>query len=330
MERPEPGKLWKKTASRAAMAPPNIVTGAVSMAASAALANPLPLILWGLGAVSWVLYATTSEKQLRKTIDEDRKLAEAKTESDRDALRLSIESALTLPPFGDWIRRGLLPDYGAQYRRLVDVRRTISRLARERSEINEVTELGLERQLDYMLTAFLQFVKARIAFLRIVASTRTEAAPPPRIPPKVRVTRGNVPTRGRVEYDEDDRPLETSLPGYEQRLADLDVKIEHLEERAAKEPASAAARKWHIDILKKQKELLKETGERDQSVAAQLEAFPAAFEVILGRISASQVDAGDVSATMGDIVERVEETERFVKAYAPAMDQMLTRLEMPG
>ena len=107
----------------------------------------------------------------------------------------------------------------------------------------------------------------------------------------------------------------------------LEEKIIHLKELAQQEPASAKAREWHIGILQKQKDLLKDCGQRDQAVAAQLEAFPDAFNVVLGRVSAAQFDPNEVSSTMDTIVERVEETERFVRAFAPAMDQVLSGLQ---
>src|ERR1700730_13415234 len=61
----DPKEVWKKAAGRAAAAPGNLAGGAVAVAASAALWNPLPLILWGLGAAGWVLYASASEGAAR-------------------------------------------------------------------------------------------------------------------------------------------------------------------------------------------------------------------------------------------------------------------------
>lgn len=111
---------------------------------------------------------------------------------------------------------------------------------------------------------------------------------------------------------------------------DLDDRITELKELAEKEPASAQARQWHMDILLKQRDLLVACGERDISVSAQLAAFPDAFAMILGQMSASQVDETEVASTMEGLVDKVEQTERYVKALAPRMDQMLSGLAPGG
>jgi len=309
-------QLAKKTAARAALSTGNVVSGALSLAASAVLWNPLPLILWGLGSTGYVFLSTTSDKKLKQTLDADRAAAERGVETQRETDRRSLEVTLSSPPFVDWIRYGLVPDYARQYLQLRDMRDNIIRLAHDRSEVELVTELGIQRQLNYMLGAFLQFVKARAAYLRILSSVKPpEANIPPLIPPPLKGSsprvHGSVPGR-RVE-----------MPNPEELLQELTDKISRLKELSKKEPASAKAREWHVGILEKQKTLIQECWERDQAVAAQLEAFPDAFNVVLGRVSAAQFDPNDVASTMDTLVERVEETERFVKAFAPAMDQML-------
>ncbi|HEV2847096.1 MAG TPA: hypothetical protein VG477_19725, partial [Thermoanaerobaculia bacterium] len=70
-------------------------------------------------------------------------------------------------------------------------------------------------------------------------------------------------------------------------------------------------------------ELLLECQKRDQLVVAQLGAFSDVFEVILGRVSASQFSATEVSSYMSSVVEQVVETERFVDSLRPAMDELL-------
>ncbi len=121
-----------------------------------------------------------------------------------------------------------------------------------------------------------------------------------------------------------------ALPRFEDRLADIDQKISDLEVLAEKEPATAETRKWHINILQKQRELFQECGKRDQSVSAQLQAFPDAFDVILGRVTASEFSAAEVETYMGGIVQEVENTARFVEAMRPAMDEMLGTLTVAG
>jgi len=329
--RPDPGSLFKKVAGRAASSPGNIVSGAVSLAASAALWNPLPLILWGVGSASYILFSSTSEKKLRQVMDDEKQAVEAKTAQDRDRLRSAVEQMLAEPPLAAWIRDGQLPDYASQYRRLEEIRQSIARQAHDRPEVELATEMGIQRQLAYMLTAYLNFVRARVTYVKILATMRTAdppgAAPPP-APPQA--FPGRNPQKVRVHGI----PPPPPMPGSQGRIPEFGALMESLEKRIAdlrelvkKEPAAAKAREWHIGILEKQRQLLRECGERDQSVSAQLEAFPDAFNVILGRVSASQFDAEEVASTLGEIVQRVEETDRFVKAFTPAMDQMLSGLE---
>ena len=68
----DPKTVVKKTAARAAAANGNLISGAGALVASAALWNPLPLLLWGVGAVGWVLYAATSEKYTRRVLNDER------------------------------------------------------------------------------------------------------------------------------------------------------------------------------------------------------------------------------------------------------------------
>src|SRR6476620_9766147 len=76
LERPLDQKtLIKKAAARAALAPANVISGAVALAASAALWNPLPLILWGLGSAGWVSFASTAERFHKLIAVEERQSA---------------------------------------------------------------------------------------------------------------------------------------------------------------------------------------------------------------------------------------------------------------
>src|SRR5215510_13204807 len=102
--------------------PGNLVAGAVSLAASAVLWNPLPLILWGLGATGWVSLAATGDRYIKKIEEEERREAERKAEQDREALRQRVEVLLAENPVANWTRSGKLPDYLAVYRRLAEIR----------------------------------------------------------------------------------------------------------------------------------------------------------------------------------------------------------------
>ena len=108
-------------------------------------------------------------------------------------------------------------------------------------------------------------------------------------------------------------------------VADLDARIAALRDLAAREPAAAKTREWHIGILQKQQELLHDCGSRDQQLVAQLTAVPDAFDVIAGRISAAQFDAAELAAYTGGVVEQIEETEKFVQTMRPVTDELLSR-----
>jgi tetrahydromethanopterin S-methyltransferase subunit G len=331
--------LWKKSLTKAVTSPGNMISGAVCVAASAALWNPLPLILWGLGSTGWTVFASTNKNIHKQILDEERRAEEAKIEAEREVLRQKIESQLLEPPVVHWIRRGALPDYMQVYRRLVEIRDRVARVLGERGEDSG----GILQQLNYMLTAYLTFVRERVIYLQILANIRPAAAgmdesgvsfpaasatggkttPPP--PPPAgfaqnrweRVTKPGKPQKGQAE------PSPAAMPSVDTRLEEIDRKIERLRELARKEPATARTREWHVSILEKQRELLVECQKRDQTCVAQLGAFLDVFEVILGRVTATQSTATEIAGYMSSVVEQIEETERFVESLQPAMSELM-------
>jgi hypothetical protein len=315
----DPKSIWKKSVAKAVQSPGNLISGAVSLAASAALWNPLPLILWSLGSTGWVMFASTNQKFVKGILDEEKRAREIQSEKDREILRQKVDAMLMENPVAGWMRAGYLPDYMAVYRRLVDIRERISKVIHERREIDASAEAGILQQLSYMLTAYLQFVRERVIYLQIIANVRPAtgsggAAVPPPPPPERSRKRGYEALPSRPS---------PPLPNVEQRLAEVDAKVNQLRELAKKEPATAKTRQWHIGILDKQRELLLECQKRDQMVVAQLGAFSDVFEVILGRVSASQFSATEVASYMGSVVEQIVETERFVESLRPAMNELM-------
>ena len=321
--------LWKKAAAKAALAPGNVISGAVAVAASAALWNPLPLILWGLGATGWVSLASTAERYRKLVLTEERQAAQADVLAQRAALLQKVQTLFTDPTVAGWVRRGLMPDYLQVFRRLSDVRDRVARVMSDRSELDAATQQGILQQLDYMLGAYLQFVRERIGYLQILAAVRpgppeSESGPvavpqPPPLPVTPTPNRFQRSANARNAARPDDPP--PAPPNVEQRLAEIDDKIKRLQELAQKEPATARTREWHIGILQKQRELLLDCQKRDQCVVAQLGAFADVFEVILARVSASQFSATEIASYMGNVVDQIEETERFVASLRPAVDQ---------
>jgi hypothetical protein len=326
--------LWKKAAAKAALAPGNMISGAVALAASAALWNPLPLILWGLGATGWVSLASQAQRYHKVIMAEERQAAQAQVVADRAAMLQRVQNLLADPQVVNWVRRGMLPDYLAFFRRLSDVRERVGKVLADRPEMDEATAQGILQQLDYMLGAYLQFVRERISYLQLLANVQpggpeVDALPAPAAlpvqPPPLPVS--PMPNRYQRSGKAQGRPLEAlpaePPPRVEQRLAEIEVKIKALQELAQREPATARTREWHVSILEKQRELLLDCQRRDQCVVAQLGAFPDAFEVILARVSASQFSATEISSYMGGVVEQIEETERFVASLRPAVDQLM-------
>lgn len=335
--------LTKKAIRKAVLAPGNSISGAVALAASAALWNPLPLILWGLGSSGWVLMASTGKKLQQQILDEERREEEARIEAAREGLKQKVEAALEEQPIVNWIRRGMLPDYMQVYRRLVEIRDRVARVLRERNE----RDTSVLQQLNYMLTAYLHFVQERITYLHIISNIRPAApsadaqvssakgsgksgAPPPPPPAgfaanrweRVTKVRSGAPNKTAPEAPAASGPV-AALPSINSRLEEIDEKVGRLRELAKKEPATARTREWHISILEKQRELLAECQKKDQTVVAQLGAFLDVFEVILGRVTASQFSATEIAGYMSSVVEQIEETERFVESLKPAMDELI-------
>jgi hypothetical protein len=324
--------LLKKSIAKALQSPGNVVAGAVSLAASAVLWNPLPLILWGLGATGWVTLGATGDRYIRQIEEEQSRDAERKAEADRELLRQKVEASLAEPPINNWTRAGLVPDYMIVYRRLGDIRGRVSKVLADRTDLDDVSKNNILQQLGYMLTAYLNFVRERVSYLQILFTIRpgadalssqpaVAAAPAPNpVPPDKR--RGiQVQTQPARPFAAP--PAPSPLPSVERRIAEVDDKIKQLQELATSEPATARTRQFHIGILQKQRDLLLECQKRDQCVVAQLGAFSDVFEVILARVSASQLSANEVASYMGNVVEQVMETERFVESLRPAMDQLI-------
>ena len=322
--------LLKKSIAKAIQSPGNVVSGAVCLAASAVLWNPLPLILWGLGATGWVSLAATGDRYVRQIEDEEHRQAELKAEADREVLRQKVEAGLAEAPISNWMRAGLLPDYMAVYRRLAEIRGRVSKVLGDRDDLDAVSKSGILQQLGYMLTAYLNFVRERVAYLQILTTIRPGAdtpSPQPALAAAPAATPAPDRRRG-IQIQIQPRPLPppapaAPLPSVEKRLAEVDDKVKQLQELAQQEPATARTRQFHISILQKQRDLLLECQKRDQCVVAQLGAFSDVFEVILGRVSASQFSATEVASYMGTVVEQVVETEKFVDSLRPAMDELM-------
>src|SRR5262249_58128309 len=99
--------------------------------------------------------------------------AEAESETAREVLKAQVGAVLAEPPFALWIRAGLLPDYLVTFARLMEVRERVTHLLADRKE-DYLAGLGIQKQLTYLLTAYLQFVRARISYLQVLAGEVVE------------------------------------------------------------------------------------------------------------------------------------------------------------
>ncbi len=167
----DPKTVFKKVAARPAISPGNVAAGAGAVVASAATLNPLPLALWGLGSAAWVLLAATSPRYTRRVLENERRAAERKADQERQAMVVKIEAALTSWPFNAWRRAGLVPDYLRIYLRLLGVRDHVAEVLAECHD-SFLASLGIQKQLTYLLTAYLQFVQEHLTVLKVLADFR--------------------------------------------------------------------------------------------------------------------------------------------------------------
>lgn len=336
--------LWKRIALKAALSPVTLVTWAGTAGAAVWLHSPWPLPVGAGLSLLWILVGSRSARYRDAVLEDVRKEREAQAAAARARAVQEVGIQLDEPPLRGWIQSGMLPDYLRIFRRLSEIRDRVARIARERAQVEAVGREEMIQQLDAMLGSYLQFVRERINYLQILNNVRVGGdadgvgpAPPassipgwatPAPPPagfeagrwqKV----GTVPPAGGVARPAAPDVESPGMPSFERRLTEVEGKIARLRELAAQEPSTAKTREWHIGILEKQRDLLRECRERDQHVVAQLGVFTDVFEVILGRVSATQFSPGEIVSSIAPVVEQIEETERFIESLRPAMDELM-------
>jgi hypothetical protein len=336
--------LWKRIALKAALSPVVLATWAGTAGAAVWVHSAWPLPIGAGLSLAWVLVGSRSARYRDAVLADVRKEREAQAMTERASAVQQVESQLDEPPLRGWIQSGMLPDYLRIYRRLSEIRDRVARIARERAQVEAVTREEMIQQLDAMLGSYLQFVRERINYLQILNNVRVGGdadgvgpAPPASsipgwatpAPPPAGFEAGRwqrvgtaLPAAGAprpVAPDAEPR----GLPTFERRLDEVEGKITRLRELAEQEPSTAKTREWHIDILEKQRDLLIECRERDHHVVAQLGVFTDVFEVILGRVSATQFNPGEIVSSIAPVVEQIEETERFIETLRPAMDELM-------
>lgn len=335
--------LWKRIALKAVLSPIMIVLWAGAVGAAVWQRDPWPLLVGAGLSVIWILVGSRSARYRDAVLEDLRKEREAKAAAERAQAVQQVAAQLDEPPLRGWIQSGQLPDYMQIYRRLGEIRDRVARIARERAQVEAVSREEMIQQLDGMLGSYLQFVRERINYLQILNNIRvggdadglkprlpasSPEAPrsmPESAPPPAGFEAGRWERVGKVAPKAGAPPASEprGLPSFERRLAEVEGKIALLRELAAQEPSTAKTREWHVGILEKQRDLLLECRERDQHVVAQLGVFTDVFEVILGRVSATQFSPGEIVSSMAPVVEQIEETERFIESLRPAMDELM-------
>jgi hypothetical protein len=303
--------------------PVSLFAGAAGAGAVWWLHDPLPAVIYGVGAAGWVVVATTTRRYKPRIEAGQRRRRDARDEKEREALREKTAKLLDESPIDLWLSAGFLPDYLATYARLTEIRNRVAKVLAERKDLDSFTKEDILRQLGTMLHAYLSFVQERVSYLHILATARSQSQEVP------------APSYALPSWRKDWRRLTAKLvpvfvpqmPSLDKRVAEVDDKIRQLRDLAAREPATAPTREFHIGILEKQRELLLDCRKRDQCVVAQLGAFADAFDVIHGRLSAAQFSATEVASYMSHLVEQITETERFVETLRPAMNGLLDGLD---
>lgn len=280
------------------------------------------MTVWGAVAAGWVVLATATRRYRPRIEEEERRRREAREEREREVLRQKTQRMLEASPFDLWTRAGYLPDYMAVFRRLAEIRNQVSRVLAEREDLDDFSKEDVLQQLSYMLKAYLGFVRERVSYLQILAGVPPVADPPgsPAAVPGWRRDWRRLSARIASSFV-------PPLPSLEKRLAEVEQRIRQTGELALREPATAHTRQFHVSILEKQRELLRDCHKRDQCVVAQLGTFSDAFDVIYGRLTTSQFNAVEVASYMSHLVEQIVETERFVETLRPAMDDLMAGLD---
>jgi hypothetical protein len=336
--------LWKRIALKAALSPVTFATWAGTAGAAVWLHSPWPLPVGAGLSLAWILVGSRSARYRDAVLADLRKEREAQAAAERALAIQQVGTQLDEPPLRGWIQSGLLPDYLQIYRRLSEIRDRVARIAHERAQVEAVGREELIERLDAMLGSYLQFVRERISYLQILNNIRvggdadgvspappaspipgwaTPAPPPAGFEAGRRQKVGTVPPAAGAARPAAPGSEPPGMPSFERRLAEVEGKIARLRELAEQEPSTAKTREWHIGILEKQRDLLRECRERDQHVVAQLGVFTDVFEVILARVSATQFSPGEIVSSIAPVVEQIEATERFIESLRPAMDELM-------
>ncbi|GEM_PF-931395 len=328
------GVLFWKSVKRAATSAGPVWSGAGALGVSLITANPLPLILWGVGAGYWSFNAAAKGKYAKQILDEEHARTETRVKVDRDAVINQLRALLAREPFARWTAAGQMPDYLATYDQLARIRDEVADRAHSRKDVQDTTEDYILKQLDTWLAAFLQFVQGRVACLQSLTGVRVSRTSDAPVEP------ARLDTRGRINAyldgsDDDDSPSVSrrraprrtrtddaaNIIDRDVRIREFDNQIAELRKLIAAQPSTEKTRQGQINTFEKYKAFLMTIKDRDDKLVAQLEGFPLYFNFALDSMKASQISVSEISDYMGSAVEQIEETRKFVESMQPMIDQ---------
>lgn len=327
-------RVFWKVAARVVLSPAVYLPGAAAFLTSAFIENPLPAVLAGFWTLGYGYFSFVSGKYhndlAREEAEAERSRQERQAAFQRDALVQRLQNLQGSHPFSDWVRTGSLPDLTERYRLLMEIRDRVVRLAHERAEVEDTLETDIQQQLDQLLAAYLKLSVNYFRCLEILTGIRAQAAPS--AVPELLVDVEYEEVRSRSGRRSRSTAREDSARGgfdSEGRIRELTAKIDELKRKVADagQKRTAAIFAERIKALEMRIQILRDCKEREERLAAQLDAFQDNFELIQDKVTATQISRSDISEFMGSVVRQVMDTEQFVEALRPAMEAELRNMQ---
>jgi hypothetical protein len=315
--RPRRPRAWTRHLRHALASPGNLITGAGAALVSAATWNPLPLILYGLGQPVWLYTAATSRRYARQLRDDHHDAASADRQRALTWRAYQLGFLLETTPCRRWVRRGRLDDYAAIYGRLLELRDQAGWLVCRRYEAGNALEQDLVARMDDLLRAYLGMAQERLLFYCALAKLYPRLPEPPapaasrslfdRIKAVLLEPRAAEPA-DLVPWAED-----TPFVSLDDARAEIRGKLAGFQRDLARDPAQDEAYRPSIEVLERRLDELDRRGRHDLALAAQLQVFPDQFEIILGKLAATESDVDEVITDMKLLIEQTDDTVRFAE-----------------
>jgi len=106
---------------------------------------------------------------------------------------------------------------------------------------------------------------------------------------------------------------DTAFVSLDDARGEIRGKLAGFEQELARDPTQDAAYRPSIEVLERRLAELDRRGRHDLALAAQLQVFPDQFEIILGKLAATESDLGEVITDMNLLIEQTDDTVRFAQ-----------------